>query len=145
MKSLHSSPRRGAAIVELALVLPVFFAVIFGIIEFGRAMMVSQMVTNSAREGVRLAIVDGTTNNDVETTIRDFLEGAAGVTPADVTVTIEVTPAQGNTDPLNQLINAAPRDLVSVRVEVPFNRVSYIQGHFLQGKTLRGVASMRHE
>lgn len=145
MKSTHHRRRRGAAIVELALVLPVFFAVIFGIIEFGRAMMVSQMVTNSAREGVRLAIVDGTSNSEVETTIREFLEGAAGVAPENVTIAIEVSPAPGNTDPLNQLLNAAPRDLVTVRVEVPFDRVSYIQGHFLKGKTLRGVASMRHE
>ena len=42
--------RRGAALVEMALVLPIFFGVVLGIVEFGRAMMVSQMVTNAARE-----------------------------------------------------------------------------------------------
>jgi len=43
--------RRGAAAVEMALVLPIFFTVVLGIIEFGRAMMVSQLMATSAREG----------------------------------------------------------------------------------------------
>ena len=45
--------RRGAAVVEMALVLPIFFMVVLGIIEFGRAFMIGQLVTNAAREAVR--------------------------------------------------------------------------------------------
>ena len=71
--------RRGAAIVEMALVLPIFFGVVLGIVEFGRAMMVSQMVTNAAREGTRLAIIDGSTNTTVETWVEEFLNDSINV------------------------------------------------------------------
>jgi Flp pilus assembly protein TadG len=46
-------------LVEMALVLPVFMMVLLGIVEFGRAMMVSQLLANASREGARLAIVEG--------------------------------------------------------------------------------------
>ena len=40
--------RKGAAAVEFALVMPLFFMLILGIIEFGRAIMVEQIITNAA-------------------------------------------------------------------------------------------------
>src|SRR5690606_33312307 len=66
----HRKQRRGAALVEAALVLPVFVGVTLGIVEFGRAMMIGQLVTNAAREGARLAIIEGSTNSDVEASVR---------------------------------------------------------------------------
>jgi Flp pilus assembly protein TadG len=140
-----TTERRGTALVELALVLPIFVAVTLGIVEFGRAMMVAQLVTNAAREGTRLGIIDGSTNAKVETDIKSFLNQAANISAADLTITITVTPATGNPNPGNQVANALPRDLVSVYVAVPFNKVSYVTGNYLSGKTLSGRSSMRHE
>ena len=137
--------RRGAAIVEMALVLPIFFGVVLGIVEFGRAMMVSQMVTNAAREATRLAIIDGSTNNDVETWVEDFLNDSINVAASDVTVTITVEPAPGNDDPNDVLTDAQARDLVTVNVSVPFDKVSYVPGSYLNGKNLSARSSMRHE
>ena len=137
--------RRGAALVELALVLPIFFAVVLGIIEFGRAMMVGQMVTNAAREASRLSILDDSTNTQVQTWIEDFLQQAINVSADDVTVTITVDPAPGNDDPGNNLANAQTRDLCTIRVEVPFDKVAYIKGNYLNGKSLSGQSAMRHE
>lgn len=137
--------RRGAAIVEMALVLPIFFGVVLGIVEFGRAMMVSQMVTNAAREATRLAIIDGSTNNDVETWVEDFLNDSINVAASDVTVTITVDPAPGNDDPNDVLADAQARDLVTVDVSVPFDKVSYVPGSYLNGKNLSARSSMRHE
>ena len=137
--------RRGAAIVEMALVLPIFFGVVLGIVEFGRAMMVSQMVTNAAREATRLAIIDGSTNNDVETWVEDFLNDSINVVAADVSVTITVDPAPGNDDPNDVLADAQARDLVTVNVSVPFDKVSYVPGSYLNGKNLQAQSSMRHE
>ena len=48
MKLIRKSDRRGAAVVEMAMVLPIFMMVVFGIVEFGRAMMVGQMVTRAS-------------------------------------------------------------------------------------------------
>lgn len=141
----NKSGRRGAALVEMALVLPIFFAVVLGIIEFGRAMMVGQMVTNAAREATRLAIIDGSTNTTVTTWINSFLNQSLGVAAGDVTTTITVVAAPGNADPGNQLANAQPRDLVTIKVEVPFDKVAFIPGNYLNGKNLKAQSSMRHE
>lgn len=142
---VRQSSRRGAAVLEMALVLPIFFMVVLGIVEFGRAMMVGQMVTNAAREATRLAIVDGSTNSAVETWVEEFLTSAVGVTAADVTVDITVTAAPGNDDPGGEIGNAQSRDLVQVAVSVPFDKVSYLPGNYLNGKQLSAQSAMRHE
>jgi len=41
------SRRRGAALVEFAVIAPLFFLLVVGVIEFGRAMMVKQIITNA--------------------------------------------------------------------------------------------------
>ena len=137
--------RRGTAMVEMALVLPIFFTVVLGIVEFGRAMMVGQMVTNAAREGTRMGIVDGETNTTVTTWIEDFLESSINVDPADVTVTITVTEAAGNPPAANQIGSASAKDLITINVSVPFDEVSYVPGDYLNGKNLSAQSAMRHE
>ena len=137
--------RRGAVVVEMALTLPLFFMVVLGIVEFGRAMMVSQLLTNAAREGARVAILAGNDNTDVTTAVKDFLQASANINPADVTVSIDVTPATGNPDPADNVAVAKTRDLCEVSVHVPFNKVSYVQGNYLNGKSLAGECAMRHE
>ncbi len=145
LRTPKTQSRQATALVEMALVLPIFVAVTLGIVEFGRAMMVGQLVTNASREGARLAIIDETTNADVINHIESFLQQAAGIDSSDLTITINVTPAPGNPNPGNQVGNANPRDLVTVFVSVPFNKVSYISGNYLNGKTLSGRSAMRHE
>ena len=67
--------RSGVAAVEFALVAPIFFLLVFGLIEFGRMMMVQQALTNAAREGNRVAILATTKDGAaVEARIRDYLE-----------------------------------------------------------------------
>lgn len=141
-----TSRRRGAVTVELALVLPIFLTLVFGIIEFGRGFMVGQLVTNAAREGARRAIVDGSTNSDVTSYIQNFMHTSSNVATADVSVTIVVTPATGNpANSTNSLAACLSRDLVTVTVVVPFDKVALIGGKYLAGKNLTGQASMRHE
>ena len=48
---------RGAAAVELAIVLPLLFLVIAGIVDFGRFFFTEIQTTNAAREGARIAAV----------------------------------------------------------------------------------------
>ena len=62
MKSLKSkNARRGVAVVEFAIIAPIVFLVIFGLMEMGRLVMVKQAVTNAAREGCREASLATTT------------------------------------------------------------------------------------
>jgi hypothetical protein len=50
---------RGQALVEAALVLPIFFFLLIGLIEGGRFVFYSHALNNAAREGARYAIIHG--------------------------------------------------------------------------------------
>jgi Flp pilus assembly protein TadG len=61
---LKSRPRRrgrGQALVEFALVLPVFLLIMLGVVDFGRAVYGFNTIGNAARVGGRVAIVSQTT------------------------------------------------------------------------------------
>jgi hypothetical protein len=69
-----------AHVVELAIVCPIFFLFLFGILEYGRYVMTLQIVINAAREGARYAVV--TTNDanasptqDVQNWVNNYLAG----------------------------------------------------------------------
>jgi Flp pilus assembly protein TadG len=77
-----AAPRdRGAAAVEFALLLPVLLLIIFGVIDFGRALNAQITLTQAAREGVRLAAL-GEPN-----VVGRTQAAATGLTPVTVTVT----------------------------------------------------------
>ena len=50
--------RRGQALVEFALVIPIFLLMLVALFDLGRAVFAYNTLTNAAREGVRLAIVN---------------------------------------------------------------------------------------
>lgn len=54
-------PRRSAAqaLAEFALIAPIFFLLLLGIIEAGRFIFYYEMLNNATREGARYAIVNG--------------------------------------------------------------------------------------
>jgi hypothetical protein len=95
--------RRGQALAEFALVAPIFFLVLFAVIEAGRFMFYYETLNNATREGARYAIVHGVnsfdctgppgsgaasgcdpTGADVKQRVRDAAFGALGT---GVTVT----------------------------------------------------------
>lgn len=145
LSALRKDGRRGAAMVEMALVLPVFMMVTLGIIEFGRALWVANMVTNAAREATRAAVLDGSSNASVTQAAKEFLTGSLSVAASDVNVSIAITPASGNPNPGNECANSNTRDLIAVEITVPFNKVALIPGNYLSGKSLIGRSAMRHE
>jgi hypothetical protein len=102
--------------------------------------MVGQLVTNAAREGARMAILDGSTNTSVTSSIKSFLTDAAGVGDGDITVGITVDGVANGS-----LSTAESKDLITVSVGIPFEKVSYLPPTFLQGSQLTGKSAMRHE
>lgn len=60
MKLLHrsSTDGRGQALVEFALILPILLILLLGILDFGRAIAAYNSVSNAARSGARVAIVN---------------------------------------------------------------------------------------
>lgn len=136
--------RRGAALVEMAVCLPVLVMIVLGIIEFGRGMMVSELIYDGARVGARQAILASSTNDSVTQSVNTFLQ-ATTVNAQAATITIAITPAAGNPDPANQIASAHTGDVCTVQVQIPYDQVSYIPGTYLTGKMLSGTCSMLHE
>jgi hypothetical protein len=62
-----------------------------------------------------------------------------------VTVTITTTPGAGNPDPANDISACQSGDLVTIKVQVPFDQVALIPGSYLGGKQLTAQSTMRHE
>lgn len=126
-------PRQGAATVEFAIVAPLFILLVFGMIEYGRMVMVQQLITSAGREGARLGVLEGVTNERVTTVVTEYL---ANSSIQDATVS--VTP-----DPLSSARYGEP---VTVKISVSFDSVSWLPSPmYLGGKTLSSVAVMRRE
>jgi Flp pilus assembly protein TadG len=114
-------------------VVPVFFLLVFGMIEFGRMVMVQQVITNASREGARQAVLDGATTTEVRNAVTSYLTSGS---ISGATITVSPNPPS----------NAAFGDPVSVTVSVPFNQVSWLPSPmFLGGKTLTASTVMRRE
>jgi Flp pilus assembly protein TadG len=77
-RTTAGGPRdRGAAAVEFALLLPVLLLIVFGIIDFGRALNAQITLTQAAREGARLAALN---QADVVSRTQAAATGLSGVT-----------------------------------------------------------------
>jgi Flp pilus assembly protein TadG len=68
--------RRGSAVLEAALVLPIILSLSFGGVEFGYYMFVKNTFQGAAREGARAAINAGATNTDVTTAVAGVMTAA---------------------------------------------------------------------
>jgi Flp pilus assembly protein TadG len=131
--------RRGAAVVEFAVVAPVFILLIFGMIEVGRAIMVEQILTNAAREGARIAVLDSTTptHDTIVAKVRTYC--------SDMGITVNLGEVVVNpTEPTAS--SCKNGDPVSVTVTVPYSRVSWVAApFFMRSKSLTARAVMRRE
>lgn len=70
--------RRGMTTVETSLVLGIALLFLFGILEYGRYLMVLHTTNNAAREGARYAVVhtgDGTTQSQVVAIVNGKMAG----------------------------------------------------------------------
>lgn len=130
--------RRGTSAVEFAFIAPLFFMLVIGMIEFGRAMMVQQILTNAARQGARLATLDSTngssnpTPSSLVTSEVNYVLSAANISGATTTISPSL-PATAGTD-------------ISVTVSVPYMSVTWVPSPwFLSGATLAANCVMRRE
>ncbi|MCZ7525581.1 MAG: pilus assembly protein [Acidimicrobiia bacterium] len=91
-RSAASSRRseRGAAAIELALLLPLLVVIVFGIVEFSIAFNRQQGLHAAAREGARLASLPQSTTGEIRTRVDESLQG---VLPAGHARTITVSPS----------------------------------------------------
>lgn len=86
MKRFRS--QKGAALLEAAITVPIILLICVGIFEFGRAYQTWQVLTNAAREGARAAVITGTTDADVTTRVRNYMQAGSLTNYGTATVTI---------------------------------------------------------
>ena len=90
--------RRGTAIIEFALAFMVFFAVLYGVMEFGRLVASYNILSGAVREGTRYAVVHGSASGAVasETDIQNIVrKWAVGLDKSAVVVKTTWTPGNG--------------------------------------------------
>jgi Flp pilus assembly protein TadG len=102
-------------------------------IEYGRMLMIQQVITNASREGARVAVLEGSTKTDVEATINAYLD-ASSIDGATITVAPTL------------LSDADAGDPVTVTVSINFNQVSWLPSPmYLGGTELSASTVMRRE
>jgi len=128
---------KGQALVEFALLVPIFLLLLFAIVDFGMGFYSWITVTNSAREGARLGAVQAT-----EQQIEDRVYQASDLPNEGTNMTVAVSGAQGQ-----------PGGSVVVQVDYDYDLITPLASlvAFLSGDiigptlTLSSTAEMRLE
>ena len=84
-----ASENSGQNLLEYALVINMVIALLVGVVEFGRAWNIYQVIANGAREGARMAALPTgfATTANVNNRVDNYLN-AAGLAPGSASVTI---------------------------------------------------------
>lgn len=116
----------GVAAVELALVLPVLFLILFGVLEFGRVWSQYQLYQGAAREGARCAAVASSSNCVVQTRINQASQPfTASPTASQEIIDLAGVPVAGGTRANGCLVTDKGKDIrvswpQQLNVDIPF-------------------------
>jgi Flp pilus assembly protein TadG len=126
------SSRSAVVTVEFAIVLPVLIALIVGIVESCNLIYVKQLLTISAYEGARAAIVKGMTQTDIEARANQVLSDRK---IKNTTILISPNPPS----------SASYGSYITVRVQAAYGSNAMIPGWFFGGVTLTTSVKMMKE
>jgi Flp pilus assembly protein TadG len=101
---------KGAALLEAAITVPIILLISVGIFEFGRAYQTWQVLTNAAREGARMAVITTSTDADITTRVRNYMQAGSLPKYSTATVTIQRSVVLTGSDTAS-----------SVQIEYPFD------------------------
>lgn len=133
--SHRKTVRDGAALVEFAMVVPVFFVFFFGMVEIARAFMAKSLLDNAARVGCRTGILQGKSNADIQSAITAALTGQ-GISGTSSSISVNGKSADVST--------ASTGDTVTVSVSVPVANITWLPGAGYLAGTLRVTCSLPH-
>ncbi len=137
IRARRKNGEKGQALVEFALLVPIFLLLLFAIVDFGMGFYSWITVTNSAREGARLGAVLATQQQIV-----DRVYQTADLPNEATQMTVTVTNAQGQ-----------PGQSVVVKVDYKYDLITPLSGivSFVSGDilgptlTFSSTAEMRLE
>ena len=122
--------RKGVAVVEFAVCLPLLILLVIGAIDIGRALMVQHSLVEAARAGCRLyAVPQELTEDDANAMIKKVMADA----------NLDGYSVEFDPHPSADIEHLMP---VRVSVSVPFREVSWLSSSFLSGKTLVATCTM---
>jgi Flp pilus assembly protein TadG len=135
-----SDRSRGQALVEFALVVPIFILVLVGIMDLGRAVYYSSTLNNAAREGARLGITDQMCK-DIYDKTRTHSVGVG----SSVVVTIQVLNPDASlkatcpaTPSSTDYVSGALGDFIDVTVTFSYTAATPIIGNLVGTIGLKG-------
>lgn len=136
----------GGSLVEFALITPLLFLILFGIIEFGVLLYDKAIITNASREGARAGIVfdkefrnDDTSVNtaavelEVNRVVDEYFDHNQLISFGSSDYTLEV------------LIGAAAGDPLTVTVRYPFRFLVFSNLVSLIGGSMEALVNLRAE
>ena len=126
--------RHGVAAVEMALIAPFLFLVIFGAIELSRMMMVRQSLTNTARESCRLATLATTQSNQTVTDFaRNKLVGVIPESEVSTSVLVSIDPSINGVESGSE---------ITIELAVDCEDVSWLPPFLFSGSKIQSSARM---
>ena len=127
-----SKRRRGSAAVEAALILPIILVLTVGGIDISQYVNLAQIVTDSSRQGARVACRNGTgTVGEVEDAVMDYLAGSfpqLSDTQLEDAVAVEVLHSDGSAITNGDLTTVPSGDAISIRVSFDFDDIRWFSG-----------------
>jgi Flp pilus assembly protein TadG len=138
---------KGGSAVEFAVIAPLLFLILFGIIEFGILLYDKAMITNASREGARAGIVYSSPNRisnaDIQNVVNNYLKTYLISLGSASTYSVSISP--------NDRSGSAAGDPLSVTVNYQFrflvisNLAAWFGGGFGNSVNLSGTTVMRFE
>ncbi len=141
MRLAQSTDRQGAATVEAAIMLPILVVVLLVSTDFAQYINLAQSVTNSSRQGARMASRSTTESVElVDQAILDFFIETFPNTPQEVlcsAIVVEVRGDDGKAILGRKLNEVESGDPVAVLVKFDFDSVRWFNGLDYLGNEVR--------
>ena len=131
MNTIRRSQERGQELLEFALMFPVLFTLLMGVLDMGRAVYYNSVLYNAAREGARYAIIYPDDTAGIEAAVHRL---AVGLDPSVLMITTTVTAGPG-------------ADTVQVALTYSFTPVTPLVANFFGASevTMTNQATMQVE
>lgn len=151
--NLSRNPRSGTTAVEMALIMPVFFVVLFAIVEFGHAMMVRSLVMSTTKDAARFGAVGEISTQEV----LDYIEArlAKVMDPEEAEILIKDANFMDAADPEFpedlaslpdiELSEAESRHPFVIRISLPYEATALLPPTWTTGMTISADSVVRHE
>lgn len=127
--------RRGTAVIEATVTLPLIVILLIGILEVGRMLDAQVILENAVREGSRQAAGGVYTNSQAQQVVLNYMSNA-GLSTSAANVTVSDL-----TNPGTDCSAANENDELEVTVTVPFSSIQWCAAHLVTNSSTQLSAS----